>query len=110
MYAFSSLLKPEPVGRPGHPPPPRLCEDCRVVLTTRYKRLCPPCALTHFQAHRASSTAYYHTLVLASQDLPGPNTLACCGRWHALESLPFRCPQCQATYFHEEGSHGQTPL
>jgi hypothetical protein len=59
---------------------------------------------------RARATVYYRTLAVASQDLPGPNALACCGRWHALHSVPFTCPQCQATYFEEEDPHVQAPV
>src|SRR6266403_430128 len=32
----------------------------------------------------------------------GPSLLACCGRWHTINAIPFTTPCCCTTYFAEE--------
>lgn len=61
----------------------RLCPACTAEVSTRRQ-----------QQQRASARSRGQRVREAQRTAPGPNMLACCGRWHRIETLPCRLLCC----------------
>lgn len=82
-----------------------ICVDCGrrpadplVVLCAQCREVARQCKAAWAHEHRAQVRAatarYWEAKYLA----PGPNLLACCGRWHKLDTVPCTVPCCGTTY------------
>ena len=92
--------------------------DAFTYQTRQAQGLCPECGVrppfpgrSRCEACRQTNAAWWDTTGLAvardaytagswSLDLPGPRLL-CCGRWHAIATMPLRVPCCGRRYLIE---------
>ena len=79
----------------------RRCRDCHGPLVGQaaaVRYLCQPCRARIAEQRRQYNRGYYRAKTQQhrqqAREAPGANLLACCGRWHRIETLPCRLNCC----------------
>jgi hypothetical protein len=79
-----------------------VCVRCGVRPAVPLQARCEPCITkevprvqAYYAVHGAQMRAAAHARAASRREAPGPNSIACCGTFHAVTAIPFHCPMCQ---------------